>query len=48
MLPFTAGEVNPVMPTGTLGSAAVTGLLDGTPVGDAHGADGGADKSGSL
>ena len=42
-LPFTAGEVNLVMQPGSAGSAAVTVLLDGKPVGDAHGADVGAD-----
>jgi hypothetical protein len=39
MLPFTAGEVNLVMQPGPSGSAAVTVLLDGKPVGDARGAD---------
>jgi hypothetical protein len=43
VLPFTAGEVNLVMQPGASGSAAVTVLLDGKPVGDAHGADVGAD-----
>ena len=43
VLPFTAGEVNLVMQPGSSGSAAVTVLLDGKPVGDAHGADVGAD-----
>jgi len=43
MLPFTAGEVNLVMQPGTSGSAAVTVLLDGQPVGDVHGVDVGAD-----
>ncbi len=43
VLPFTAGEVNLVMQPGTSGSAVVTVLLDGKPVGDAHGADVGAD-----
>jgi hypothetical protein len=42
VLPFTAGEVNLVMQPGPSGSA-VTVLLDGQPVGDAHGADLGAD-----
>ena len=42
-LPFTAGEVNLVMQPGPSGSAAVTVLLDGKPVGDARGADVGAD-----
>ena len=39
----TAGEVNLVMQPGPSGSAAVTVLLDGKPVGDAHGADVGSD-----
>jgi hypothetical protein len=43
VLPFTAGEVNLVMQPGASGSAAVTVLLDGKPVGDARGADVGAD-----
>jgi hypothetical protein len=43
VLPFTAGEVNLVMQPGPSGSAAVTVLLDGKPVGDAHGADVDAD-----
>ena len=43
VLPFTAGEVNLVMQPGPSGSAAVTVLLDGKPVGDARGADVGAD-----
>jgi hypothetical protein len=43
ILPFIAGEVNLVMQPGALGSAAVTVLLDGNPVGEAHGADVGAD-----
>ena len=43
VVPFTAGEVNLVMQPGPSGSAAVTVLLDGKPVGDAHGADVGAD-----
>ena len=42
-LPFTAGEVNLVMQPGPSGSAAVTVLLDGKAVGEAHGADVGAD-----
>ena len=42
-LPFTAGEVNLVMQPGSSGHAAVTVLLDGKPVGDARGADVGAD-----
>jgi hypothetical protein len=43
VMPFTAGEVNLVMQPGPSGSAAVTVLLDGTPIGDARGADVGAD-----
>ena len=43
VLPFTGGEVNLVMQPGPSGSAAVTVLLDGQPVGDARGADVGAD-----
>jgi hypothetical protein len=43
VLPFTAGEVNLVMQPGTSGRAAVTVLLDGKPVGNARGADVGAD-----
>ena len=43
VLPFTAGEVNLVMQPGRSGSATVTVLLDGKPVGDARGADVGAD-----
>ena len=43
VLPFTAGEVNLVMQPGPSGSAAVTVLLDGKPIGDARGADVGAD-----
>ena len=43
VLPFAAGEVNLVMQPGPSGSAAVTVLLDGKPVGDARGADVGAD-----
>jgi thiol-disulfide isomerase/thioredoxin len=43
LLPFTAGEVNLVMQPGPSGSAAVTVLLDGKPVGGSHGADVGAD-----
>ena len=38
VLPFTAGEVNLVMQPGPSGSAAVTVLLDGKPIGDARGA----------
>jgi hypothetical protein len=43
VVPFSAGEVNLVMQPGRSGSAAVTVLLDGKPVGDARGADVGAD-----
>ena len=43
VLPFTAGEVNLVMQPGSSGTAAVTVLLDGKPVGEARGADVGAD-----
>jgi hypothetical protein len=43
VLPFSAGEVNLVMQPGPSGSAAVTVLLDGKPIGDARGADVGAD-----
>jgi thiol-disulfide isomerase/thioredoxin len=43
ILPFTAGEVNMVMQPGASGTAAVTVLLDGKPVGDARGADVGPD-----
>jgi hypothetical protein len=43
VLPFTAGEVNLVMQPGVSGSAAVTVLLDGKPVGEARGADVGTD-----
>ena len=39
VLPFTAGEVNLVMQPGPSGSASVTVLLDGKPVGDLRGAD---------
>jgi hypothetical protein len=40
---FIAGEVNLVMQPGPSGSAAVTVLLDGKPIGDARGAAVGAD-----
>jgi hypothetical protein len=40
VLPFTGGKVNLVMQPGRSGSAAVNVLLDGKPVGNAHGADG--------
>jgi thiol-disulfide isomerase/thioredoxin len=43
VLPFTAGEVNLVMQPGSSGTAAVTVLLDGKPVGEARGADVGSD-----
>jgi thiol-disulfide isomerase/thioredoxin len=43
VLHFTAGEVNLVMHPGPSGNAAVTVLLDGKPVGSAHGADVGSD-----
>ena len=43
VLPFMAGEVNLVMQPGSSGSAAVTVLLDGKPVGEARGADVGPD-----
>ena len=43
VLPFTGGEVNLVMQPGSSGRASVTVLLDGKPVGAAHGADVGAD-----
>jgi glutathione peroxidase-family protein len=43
VLPFTAGEVNLVVQPGPSGSAAVTVLLDGKPVGDVRGEDVGSD-----
>jgi hypothetical protein len=43
VLPFRGGEVNLVMQPGSSGSAAVTVLLDGKPVGDFRGADVGPD-----
>jgi Thioredoxin like C-terminal domain/AhpC/TSA family len=43
VIPFNAAEVNVVMQPGASGNAAVTVLLDGKPVGDARGADVGAD-----
>jgi thiol-disulfide isomerase/thioredoxin len=43
MLPFRAGEVNLVMQPGSSGTAAVTVLLDGKPIGEARGADVGED-----
>ena len=43
VLPFTAGEVNLVMQPGPSGSAAVTVLLDGKPVGGVRGAHVGSD-----
>jgi len=39
ILPFTAGEVNLVMEPGPSGNTEVEVLLDGHPVGAAHGAD---------
>jgi thiol-disulfide isomerase/thioredoxin len=42
VLPFTAGEVNLVIQPGPSGTAAVSVLLDGKPVGDVRGADVGA------
>jgi hypothetical protein len=43
ILPFMAGEVNLVMQPGRSGSAGVTVLLDGKPIGDARGTDVGTD-----
>jgi thiol-disulfide isomerase/thioredoxin len=43
VLPFTAGEVNLVVEPGPSGTAAVTVLVDGKPVGPARGADVGPD-----
>ena len=43
VLPFTGGEVNLVMQPPPSGPAAVSVLLDGKPVGEARGADVGAD-----
>ena len=43
VLPFTAGEVNLVVQPGTSGTAAITVLLDGKPIGEARGADVGPD-----
>jgi hypothetical protein len=43
VLPFVAGEVNLVMQPGPAGSAMLTVLLDGKPVGDARGSDVGPD-----
>jgi thioredoxin family protein len=43
VLPFTAGEVNLVVQPGPAGRAAINVLLDGQPIGDARGADVGAD-----
>jgi hypothetical protein len=42
-MPFTAGEVNLVVQPGPSRNAAVTVLVDGMPVGEARGADVGAD-----
>jgi thiol-disulfide isomerase/thioredoxin len=43
VLPFMAGEVNLVMQPGASGHAAVAVMLDGKPIGEARGADVGAD-----
>ena len=43
VLPFTAGEVNVVMKPGASGTAAVAVELDGKAIGEARGADVGAD-----
>jgi Thioredoxin like C-terminal domain/AhpC/TSA family len=43
IVPFNAGEVNLVMQPGASGNAAITVLLDGKPIGEARGADVGAD-----
>jgi len=43
VLPFTAGEVNLVVQPGPSGKGALNVLLDGKPIGDARGADVGAD-----
>jgi hypothetical protein len=43
VMPFTGGEVNLVMQSGQSGQASVSVLLDGKPIGDARGADVGAD-----
>ena len=43
VLPFTAGEVNLVVQPGPSGTAAITVLLDGQPIGEARGADVGPD-----
>jgi hypothetical protein len=43
VVPFEAGEVNLVMQPGPSGRAAVTVLLDGSPVGNARGMDVGTD-----
>jgi thiol-disulfide isomerase/thioredoxin len=39
VLPFTGGEVNLVVQPGPSGHAALSVLLDGKPIGEAHGAD---------
>src|SRR5262245_23411047 len=44
VLPFTAGEVNLVVQPGPSGKGTLKVLLDGKPVGDARGADVGADS----
>jgi len=43
IMPFTGSEVNLVMQPGPSGRASVSVLLDGKPIGDARGADVGAD-----
>ena len=43
VIPFNAAEVNLVMQPGVSGNASVRVLLDGKPVGEARGADVGAD-----
>jgi hypothetical protein len=43
VLPFIAGEVNLVVQPGPSGKSAMTVLLDGNPIGEARGADVGAD-----
>ena len=43
VLPFMAGEVNAVMRPGASGNAAITVMLDDKPIGEARGADVGAD-----
>lgn len=48
ILPFTAGDLNVVMEPRPSRSAAVTVRLDGKPVGEARGADVGADGVASF